>query len=289
VELHGILTEHILTGACSPGDICNVYLARSDFFGEELVKIARSPDDADLMLAELGAVHKLRTRLGGPWQGYFPDLVDYSVLTDGQLERKANIFARLDSHHSLEQIRTVLPQGVPLLNALWIWRRMLTTLFLAHDQEIIHGAVLPCHVMINPEQVDCEFSRVVLVDWCYSQPMFDDDSKLPRIKAVVPRFHNLYAPEVLDGSPASPATDIYMAAQTFIYLLGDRLPSDTPSEIKAYFRRCLDTQNQRPSDAKQLQRELDEILQKLGFPYYDTEADRRIFRPFPYQPSLERN
>jgi hypothetical protein len=286
--LLGIKTAHLLTGARSPGDICDVFLAESGDFGNEFVKIARIPDDNDLMRAEQTAIRKFDSSLGELWRGYFPSLVDYSVLSDGQRECEVNIFAQLEGYCSLEQIYMGSPSDVPHHNALWIWRRMLTTLFLAHDQGIIHGAVLPCHVMVNPKQIDGEFNRVVLVDWCYSRP-WDPRSEHSRVKAIVRRFRGLYAPEILENLPASPATDIYMAARTFIYLLGGKLPSDMPSEIAEYFLRCLYTQDQRAQNDIQLQQELDKILSRLGLPYYDSATKKRIFRPFPYQPQPEGN
>ena len=44
-----------------------------------------------------------------------------------------------------------------------MWRRLLVGLGWAHRAGVVHGAVLPEHVLIHPAE-----HGLVLVDWCYS-------------------------------------------------------------------------------------------------------------------------
>ena len=55
--------------------------------------------------------------------------------------------------------------GVDPRDAAWMWRRLLVALGFAHRAGVLHGAVLPEHVLIHPGE-----HGLVLVDWCYSVP-----------------------------------------------------------------------------------------------------------------------
>jgi hypothetical protein len=257
------------------GDLANLYRT-----GRGLLKVARDPADNDLLDAEAAAL----TRIGGSvdvrFGAYFPVLAQVQRLVDPRsgAERRANLIGELDGFISLAQVGTPFGGaafgggasgggasgggasggGVDPRDAAWMWRRLLVALGAAHRAGVVHGAVLPEHVLIHPAD-----HGLVLVDWCYSgRPPY-------RLPAIVARHRDRYPPEVLAGQPAGPDADIWLATYCMTGLTGDRLPAP----LAAFARGCLlASPRRRPQDAWALLHELDELLGRL--------YGARKFRPF---------
>jgi hypothetical protein len=51
--------------------------------------------------------------------------------------------------HTLDEVRRAFPGGVEPRQAVWIWRRILETLSLLHQSGVVHGAVLPSHLLVQ--------------------------------------------------------------------------------------------------------------------------------------------
>jgi hypothetical protein len=238
------------------GDIANLYQV-----ADGLLKLARDPADNDLMRAETVALAALRTRAEPRFQAYFPGLVRAQRRRDpgSGVERRATVIARLAGFRSLAEVRGAFPGGLDPRDAAWMWRRLLVALGAAHRAELIHGAVLPEHVMIHPGE-----HGLVLIDWCYSGP-----APALRVRTVVKRYLDWYPPEVLAGDPAGPDLDIWLATRCMTELVGPRMPA----RMAAFARGCqLASPSRRPADAWALLAELDELLGRLYGP--------RTFRPF---------
>jgi hypothetical protein len=238
------------------GDIANLYQVR-----DGLLKLVRDPADNDLMRAETIALAALRTRVEPPLQAYFPEPVRAQRRRDPSsgVERRANVIVRLAGFRSLAEVRDAFPGGVDPRDAAWMWRRLLVAVGAAHRAGLIHGAVLPEHVMIHPGE-----HGLVLVDWCYSGP-----APAVRVRNVVKRYLDWYPPEVLAGDPAGPDLDIWLATRCMTELVGPRIPA----RMAAFSRGCLLARpSRRPADAWLLLAEFDELLGRLYGP--------RTFRPF---------
>jgi hypothetical protein len=245
---HGVLVAR--------GDVANLYQV-----ADGLLKLARDPADNDLMRAETIALAALRTRVEPRFQAYFPDLIRAQRRRDpgSGVERRANVIARLAGFRSLTEVRGAFPGGLDPRDAAWMWRRLLVALGAAHRAKLIHGAVLPEHVMIHPGE-----HGLVLVDWCYSGP-----APALRVRTVLKRYLAWYPPEMLAGDPAGPDLDIWLATRCMTELVGPRMPA----RMAAFARGCLlVSPSRRPADAWALLAELDELLGRLYGP--------RTFRPF---------
>lgn len=266
--------EHEVTDLLRRGDICNFYAATSKNGSgavATLFKVARQPADNDLVDAEAISLR----RLTGPdtdaeFVPFLPKLVESLTQRDSSARhRRANVLERADGWYSLEQVINAYPAGVSPLDMAWMWRRLLWVLGYVHEKEIVHGAVLPPHVLIHPEQ-----HGLVLDEWCYSVVGTP-------IKAVVRDYRDWYPEEVLTRQNPSPGTDICLSAKTMIHLLGGDALSQTfsdrtPKALRAYLRGCcLPGQKERPQDAWQLLAEFDELLERLGPPFWP-----RRFHPF---------
>jgi hypothetical protein len=237
------------------GDVANLYQV-----GDGLLKLPRDPADNDLIDREAAALTLLRARGDTRFLAYLPRLVRAERQRDPGtgVVRRASILARLDGFVSLADVRRAYPGGVDPRDAAWMWRRLLVALGLAHRAGVIHGAVLPPHVMIHPAE-----HGLVLVDWCYSAW-----SPGHRIPAIVERYRDWYPPEVLARQGPGPATDIYLAARCMTDLIGA-----APRPLAAFAGGCaLPQPARRPQDAWRLLAELDDLLGRLDGP--------RRFRPF---------
>lgn len=264
---------HRLQYALGDGDICATYASSSnDGTGTKdmFVKIAKNPSDSDLLLTEALALKRLHSKnTEEKWQCYVPKLLDSFLYTASSGARQqANVTPLLKGFYSLDQLRRIFPGGIDSRHAVWIFRRLLAALGFAHDNNVIHGAVLPRHVMVLPEQ-----HGVVLVDWCYAS-LAEAGQAFPPVKVVVMTYKDWYPEEVFAKRSPSPATDIVMAARSIILLLGGdpmsgTLPHAVPMPIRAFLRGCIQKhQSMRPQNAWLLLREFDELLETMGAPYF---------------------
>jgi serine/threonine protein kinase len=217
------------------GDVADLFAD-----GDRLIKIPRSPADNDLMETEAAALRKLWADGDPKFRPYAPRLIESFVHEDDQRRRRfVNVLERQRGMGSLAEIKGDL--GVR--EAAWIWHRLLIALGWAHRAGVIHGAVLPEHVLIHPGR-----RGLVLVDWCYAGH---------RPAAIVKAREDHYPPEVRHDRTAGPATDIYMATVLMTRLMGSRMPV----QLRRFAAGCTnDAPRMRPQDAWALLGELDDII-----------------------------
>ncbi|WP_431948817.1 molecular chaperone DnaJ [Actinacidiphila sp. bgisy167] len=224
-----------------------------------LLKIPRSPADNDLMQREANALTRLHTVAEPRHRAYAPRLAEsFRHRGPDGAERRVNALQRLHGCHTLARVRARHPGGLDPRDAAWMWRRLLVALGWAHRAGVVHGAVLPEHVLIHPAH-----HGLVLVGWCHAT------APGTTVPALVERHRALYPPEVTGRRPATEATDIHLASRCLEQMMGDR----APRPLRAFLRGCtLPAQARRPHDAWRLLAELDEVLERLYGP--------RTFRPF---------
>lgn len=264
------------------GDLCATFNARTraNAGGDQRVtfcKVAMNASDNDLVQTEATVLTKLHKELDTTLHPFFPELVDsFGYREPGKTARRVNVLAELEGFYTLAQVREAFPDGLEAIHVAWIWRRMLWAIGHANRAGVLHGALLPMHVMILPAQ-----HGVVLTDWCYAS--VKTDTEYEPLKALVGAYKDWYPEEVPAKQAPSPATDLCMAARCAVDLMGgDPLTgnfpegSSSPKAFRAFFKGCLSRQQQtRPQDGLRLLGEFDELLKRLGAPYYP-----RKFRQF---------
>ncbi|GIJ79755.1 hypothetical protein SAMN05443287_107318 [Micromonospora phaseoli] len=242
------------------GDLADLYEVGAD----RLLKLPRNPADNDLISREQWALRTLAERGDPRWLPYVPRLVDNFAHRDAATgaERQVTVLATAPGLRNLVEVRRGYPDGLDARDVAWMWRRLLVALGLAHRAGVVHGAVLPPHVLIEPDA-----HGVVLVDWCFST------APGGVVPAMVPDHQDWYPAEVFGRRPCGPGTDIAMAARCMTWLMGRHAPHELLSFAQGCRQRLL---SMRPDDAWRVLRELDEVLHRLYGP--------RTFRPFTLNP-----
>jgi hypothetical protein len=147
-------------GPVASGDITELYAVDGD---AALLKLPRRPADNDLLEAEAAALRTLAAEGDPKFRPYAPRLVESFTHEDADRARRtANIIARQRGFVPLAEVHAAYPGGLDPRDVAWMWRRLLTGLGWAHRAGLVHGAVLPEHVLIHPAE-----HGLVLVDWCY--------------------------------------------------------------------------------------------------------------------------
>ena len=265
------------------GDLANLYACTIDDgqgHTNGILKIAREPLDNDLLANEARTLRHLASDADGtPIPAYIPKILETFVFEDAADEgHQVNAFPLVATEHgllpaeqfyTLAEIRAAYPDGVDPKQMAWMWRRLLIALGHAHDREVIHGAVLPPHILIHPEA-----HGLLLIDWCYS--VLDARRTGTHVPAISAAYESWYPTAVLARAVPTPAIDVAMALRCMVYLLGGdpltgSLPARVPAPLQTYLRGALRTSASQ-TDAWRLYRDFAALLADLW--------GKRTFIPF---------
>ena len=118
-------------------------------------------------------------------------------------------------------------------DACWITQRTLEALYYCNYNGVIHGDVKPGNIIVEEKKHD-----IKLIDFglATNKPV---SSTLP-----IGYTEAFVAPEILEGKPPLPETDIYGAGLVMLYALGGdplvkSLPDDVPLDIKGFCNALL--------------------------------------------------
>src|SRR5579885_1301123 len=258
--------EYMVTKLVAQGDIADLYACTYQDKGVEqraIMKVVQSAADNDLLQNEakiLGAIYPIDQKEERFYR-YLVKLHDSFLLKGKGTNRRVNVLQFVEGSYTLEDVRKAYPGGLDYRDVVWMYKRMLAAIGYLHSKKgVIHGAMLPTHVMVHPENHGAK-----LVGWSYAIDNWR--GRINRIKALSSPWKHFYAPEVLSKQPPVPATDIYMASKCAMYMLGD---TKIPNQIKAFLDSCLFSRpERRPDDAWKLHEEFDNLLERLvGKPRY---------------------
>ena len=256
------------------GDVADLYDCTSLTCPTQrlLFKIARSAADNDLMENEARALGKVfpLTQDGVDDYRLLPRLVESFVLKGSGPARRVNVFERswqpisdpgIPEHVSWAEIARRHPSGLDFRDWVWMWKRALGALGQAHRNGYVHAAVLPEHLLVQPDTATVRHGHGgKLVDWCYAVPIGE------KARAIVGARRDFYPPEIFAKLPLTPGTDLYMLAQSALWLMR----GDAPRTIRALVDSCLiRSPHRRPGDAWDLLRDTGKRLKDLvGPPAY---------------------
>ena len=212
-------SEYRLESLLAQGDLCGLYLASTLRAGkqvEAIMKMSLQPTDNDLSANEARILTHLQKSDDYDKQRHFVsqliEAFSYREKTSG-IARHINVLAYTPGLYSLKEVRDAYTQGLDPKDMAWIWRRLLIALGFSHSNGVIHGAVLPTHILIHPEQ-----HGVILIDWSYAT--LHSQVTGERIRAISSPYREWYPVEVMTKEVPTPGLDLAMAARCMLDLLG---------------------------------------------------------------------
>lgn len=279
---------YTITDLLAKDDLCNVYRCAFKVEGKEwqgMFRVARDAHDNDLVQNEARTLYHFQaTGNYVEFRPFLPLILESFLYQDGssQPAQQANILSMHEyiasptELYSLEEIKNYYVNGIDPKDMAWMWRRLLNILGFAHQNGVIHGAVLPPNILIEPND-----HKLALTGWSFS--VRSSASKSNHLTALSLPYESWYPQEVFAKAPATPGLDLLMAARCMLYLigadpLGEPNHRNLDSDLQHYFARCLENDPaRRPQDAWELLDQFDRVIERLWGP--------RTFRKFtmPYK------
>lgn len=213
------------------GEISDVYVAKRVRWPSELVllKTLRDHDDAPLLENEWRVLNHLRTGVHADLHLRVPTPVVMGVLIDPPDGGIACAYRWASGFtHTFERIRQAHPGGIPTVASIWIWRRILEVLAVLRRAGLVHGAILPNHLLAQ----NGEHGVRVVGFSCAGAP--NDPLRL-----ISEQFKGFYPADVLRSGKLSAGMDITMSARCVAYLLGGHdadVPDHLPQKLSDLLR-----------------------------------------------------
>lgn len=200
------------------GDVADIHLAEAD--GKQyLVKVSRVPGAEKLLDRERQVLTELHTAASdASYRLYFPLIVE-SFPAHDRFKRRVNVFAHEEGWYSLPDVMARHPNGLLGRHLVWIFKRLLTAIGFAGRQEIVHGAILPPHILVRPKD-----HAVRLCGWGQSVKAGSP------VTSLVTQFKNLYPAAAIQKAPARSGADVHLAAESVMLLA----QSKCPERIRAF-------------------------------------------------------
>jgi len=215
------------------GEISDVYLAERARRPTErvLLKVLREPEHGPLFDREWEVLDKLQ-QSESPGAAFFTALVPQPVVRglvdNGPYQgRRAMAFRWATGFRkTLEGVRQAYPQGIDPQISIWMWRRILEQLTFLHRSGIVHGAVLPPHILVEDGD-----HGIRLVGYSAA-----GESGTP-LATFCSRFEPFYPARRL-----SPGADVRMSARSIAFVLGGEgecvdVPASVPEPLADLIRK----------------------------------------------------
>jgi len=269
------------------GTLCNVYRCRFPSAAGEVQGVFKVARDARANAALANEADILRRLHHADPTGratpFLPAFHASLALGDGPgaPPRSANVLCNHPEIrspyelYSLAEVRAEYSSGIDPRDMAWIWRRLLSILSFTHASGVVHGAVLPPHVLIEPIG-----HKLVLVDWCWAVHRPSAGGRALDIPGCYDPWYRREAPSLRNPAPS---LDVALSARCMIELTGGdpiagRLAPNADPALGRYFERCLDGPR---ASAAHLLADFDQLIEVLW--------GRRTFRPFHMPPKTSPN
>lgn len=201
-----------------------------------------------------------------PYTAMLPKLIENFRWADtsGPL-RRVNVFEAPAGYVTLQQLQRSQSGGVRIEEMVAIWRALLGVLGYTHSRRVIHGAVLPCNVLVGSGEAGK--LKLMLVNWQHAIDISTPSSA--SALRMAPTYEHWYPAQVHHNEPATPATDISMAARCMIALVGGspitgELGDGLPAGLAQILKSCIDVSDARcPQNAWKLRADIVRVVESL--------------------------
>lgn len=186
------------------------------------------------------------------------------VTADGQLVAHAALKPG-EELYTLAEVRALCVDGLHERHVAWIWRRLLSVLGFVHSQDVVHAAVFPPNVLIEPLE-----HKLILAGW--HAAVADASRSVRPIQYVPEAYRPWLRAESASRVPPTPALDIALAARSMIDLLGGdgataSMPATVDPALQRHLQRCLHSQQHvHAPGAWQLLNDFDRLIDTLWGP-----------------------
>lgn len=245
------------------GELSDVYVAERARWPTErvLLKVLRNPDDAPLFEHEWDVLEQLQCSTANGAATFttrLPQPVARGLLHGGPHAGAHAMALRWPGGflHTFEAVRRAYPTGIDPRVSIWMWRRILETLSFLHRSGVVHGAVLPQHLLVQHRE-----HGVRLVGFSCA------DRAGARLRAVCTSAQDYYPDSLLSAETLTPAADLMMSARCIAAVLGGEpsrgtVPDAVPGALAALVRRVA-TGEESGGDAWTLRERVGEVSARV--------------------------
>lgn len=158
-----------------------------------------------------------------------PAFRDFHAGPDGSYLLAMQFIEGKTLDHSVKKHKAINPEDIT-----WVTQRTLQALYCLHSNGVIHGDVKPNNIIVQPEK-----HNAYLVDFGLS-------SIRPKATSKAIGYTSVFAsPEVVDGKPPLPESDLYSLGLTMTYALGGDpitkyIPDHVPAALREYYRQLME-------------------------------------------------
>jgi len=123
------------------------------------------------------------------------------------------------------------PQGIEPRASIWVWRRILEVLHFLHEAGIVHGAILPIHILLQEHEHGIRLAGFGCAG----------NAGKP-LRAIDTRYEPFYPQSRKTSPELTPQMDLVMSARCILSMLGGNpgsgvLPAAIPKALETTIRR----------------------------------------------------
>lgn len=214
------------------GETSDVYAAQRARWPTELVilKLLRDRQHLEQFDNEWSILQLLQ-KSNAPGADVFTALIPQPVfhgdVTDGAFAgRRVSVFRRSSGfYHNFDEVIRAYPQGIHPRASIWIWRRILEVLSFLHSAGMVHGAVVPAHLLVQEND-----HGVRLVGYGLAGRMGE------ALRTTSEAYRSFYPQSKPDHLNLTAQLDIVMSARSIVAILGGdpetvSLPAEVPAKL----------------------------------------------------------
>ena len=196
------------------------------------------------------------------------------VLNLGTFEGRPYMVNELIKGQNLRDVLNVRGK-FSVLEACDIMYQLCSAVLHAHQHGVIHRDIKPQNVYLTAD------SSIKLGD--FGIATFQNASRVTRSEVVIGSVHYL-APEISQGNPASPQSDIYALGITFFELLTGKVPFDDESPVTVALKHIKD----RLPSVRKLNPKVPAVVEKIIYKACEKNPNNRYKSVFDMRKDIDR-